>query len=630
VVENLFARLEYLESVLQEKAHAPVLEVQPAARILTASPAPVVELVDPSITIEGPETDDAATVLEFLAWGRRKDHDFHDAPENESGPRRHSTVEDDLLIPGTLADSISGPQLDLLEILLPNKEHIYQLVQFHGRCLLWYHGSYMAAILEEEVNTFYSEYNGNMRHREVNLQWVALLFAVLTGSITCASVAKASSWGFKEDERARLSKQWYNATKMCLNLSNYMETHTIYSVQAISTLTISAHILGFSNSQSVLLATASRLAQSLGIHRLGEETAAADVSSVTELKRRRKRETGRRLWIQLCTQDWFSIPFSESYSLNSAFFNTAKPLNCSDEDMYPLPQATPTITSYCNYLFEIAALIPQLQDAMASSNTPFTKYEQVLLYDEKMRKLATAYMPTFLSNAPVSPTWPVYVPWARRSLAICLAHKIIMIHRKFLGLSFTNSAFSFTRRTCIAAAKTILKEARAASDDSGPVLWIDQAFVVAAGIILCLDAFHRKPIEAEYVEHKRLGEEAIAYLSLFSTSSIAARGIKLLSFLTAELVIGEEIGHNMTSNGSSRKRANTAAADSLPPEKRTKVFNLSGFIRSINSTQLPDTPMLDESESAAEIAWGMFQESFPPQTGLGDQNLFHDFFEFEL
>jgi hypothetical protein len=616
--------------MLLEKVHAPVHDGRPTAHVLPASPAPAVGLTDTSITTDSPEGEDAATVLEFLAWGRRKDHDFHDTPENESGPRRHSTVEEELLIPGTLADSISGPQLDLLEILLPSKEHIYQLVQFHGRCLLWYHGSYMALTLEEEVNTFFSEYQGNIRRREVNLQWVALLFAILTGSITCASIAKASSWGFKEDERARLSKQWYNATKMCLNLSNYMETHTIYSVQAISTLTISAHILGFSNSQSVLLATASRLAQSLGIHRLGEEKASVDVSSVVELKRRRKRETGRRLWIQLCTQDWFSIPFSESYSLNPAFFNTAKPFNCSDEHMSSLPQTTPTITSYCNYLFEIAALIPKLQDAMANSNTPFTKYEQVLLYDEKMRKLATEYMPTFLSNAPVSPNWPVYVPWARRSLAICLAHKIIMIHRRFLGLSFTNSAFAFTRRTCIAAAKTILKEARAASDESGPVLWIDQAFVVAAGIILCLDAFHRKPNEAEYVEHKRLSEEAITYLSLFSTSSIASRGIKLLSFLTAELVMGDEVVHNTPSNGGSRKRANTDASNSLRREKRAKVFNLSGFIRSINSTELPNTPMLDESEYGAEIAWGMFQESFPPQTGLGEQNLFHDFFEFEI
>jgi hypothetical protein len=628
VVERLFARLEHLENLLQDKVHDPNSERTPVAQLSPTSPARAEEPAVPSIHTGDPKIDDAATVLEFLAWGRRKDHDFHDAPENESGPRRHSVAEEELLIPGTSADSISGPQLDLLEILLPSKEHIYKLVEFHGSCLLWYHGSYMALVFRDELDTFYSEYQGQIRHPDVNMQWLSLLFAILTGSMTCASTAKASSWGFEEHERASLSKHWYNATKICLNLSNYMEVHTIYSVEAISTLTISAHILGFSNTQSILLATATRLAQSLGIHRLGEEDISADVSSFPELKRRRRRETGRRLWIQLCTQDWFSIPFSESYSLNTTFFSTAKPLNCSDEDMSPCTQTMPTITSYCNYLFEIAMLIPQLQDAMASSNTPITRYEQVLLYDEKMRKLATEYMPTFLFNAPVSPTWPVYVPWARRSLAICLAHKIIMIHRKFLGLSFTNSAFAFTRRTCIAAAKTILKEARAASDESGPVLWIDQAFVVAAGIILCLDAFHRKPNEAEYTEHKKLGEDAIVYLSIFTTSMIAARGIKLLSFLTAELATSDEMVHNTSEN--SRKRANTDGSNSLLPEKRTKVFNLSSFIRSINASEPPNTPAAGGPESAVEVAWDIFQDMFPPQTGLGGENLFNNFFEFEL
>jgi hypothetical protein len=84
------------------------------------------------------------------------------------------------------------------------------------------------------------------------------------------------------------------------------------------------------------------------------------------------------------------------------------------------PSYVPTDASYCNYRYEIAALMPQLLDAMADCNTLFTKYEQVLKYDDKMRKLATASMPTFLSkNAPVAAEWPVHVNWGRRSLTIC-------------------------------------------------------------------------------------------------------------------------------------------------------------------------------------------------------------------
>ncbi|TLD36003.1 C6 zinc finger [Venturia nashicola] len=557
---------------------------------------------------------DSATVLEFLAWGRRKDQQFHEAPENETGPRRYSVVLEDAAIPPSLMEVITSPRLDLLEALLPSKQNVRILSEFHGESLLWYHGSYNNFNFSDELRSFYEDYQGNVRHRELNFQWLALLFAIMTGSITCASPSTAQSWGFDAAERFALSKRWYDATISCLNLANYLENHTIYSVSAIATLTISAHILGVSNTQSVLLAGAARISQSLGLHRLGEEQASQTCSD-KERMRRRKRETGRRVWCQLLTQDWFSIPFSESYSLNPSFFDTAKPLNCNDSDMQTVPNTTPTITSYCNYLYDIAHLITQLQDAMASSNTLYTKYEQVLKYDEKMRALATAYMPTFLStNAPVASTWPTY----------------IMVHRKFLGLSFTNSAFVFTRRTCIAASKTILKEARAARDDYGPVLWIDQAFVVAAGIILSLDAFHRKPDEADFAEHQRLVSQAIDYLTQFPESKISIRGLQLLSFLTSELDAIAQTGTATSAQGSRKRQADGRPDSDRRPEKRARVFNLSAFMKAMDAGQnrLPvSTPQVNEVDG---IAWETFAEMFPPQTGFGGQHLFDEFSSFDM
>lgn len=293
--------------------------------------------------------------------------------------------------------------------------------------------------------------------------------------------------------------------------------------------------------------------------------------------------------------------------------------------MAPVPAETPTVTSYCNYLYDIASLIPQLQGAMASAKTLYTKYEQVLAYDEKMRQLATAYMPTFLSaNSPVPSTLPVYVPWARRSLAIYAAHKIITIHRKFLGISFFNSAFTFTRRTCIAASKTILKEAQTATDKNGPLIWTDQAFVVAAGIVLSLDAFHRKSDEPEYAEHRNLTEEAIEYPHKFNLSMIASSGIKLLSFLVNEMDMSQDNG--LTAG--SRKRPCLENVEEHRLVKRPRVFNISSFMHSISAGPAA-TPRVDvTAESNADIAWDFFAGMFPPQTGFGD-HLFDSFFRFE-
>jgi hypothetical protein len=211
----------------------------------------------------------------------------------------------------------------MLEALFPSKAHIKQLVDYHNTSLLWYHGSYSATVFFSDLNLFFSEYQGNMRHEQLNLQWVALLFAILTGAITCASSATSRTWGFSEPEKPSLSVRWYEATVTCLNLAKYTEVHTIYSVQAIATLTIAAHLLGNSSSQSVLLASAGRISQSLGLHRLQSDPATMSRDQL------RKSEAGRRVFIQLCTQDWFQIPFSETYALNPRFINAGMPLNCT-------------------------------------------------------------------------------------------------------------------------------------------------------------------------------------------------------------------------------------------------------------------------------------------------------------
>jgi hypothetical protein len=224
-----------------------------------------------------------------------------------------------------------------------------------------------------------------------------------------------------------------------------------------------------------MLATAIRISQSLGFHRLGSPSEDHPLNTI-------KRETGRRVWTELCIQDWFSIPFSESYLIHQLDFNTDKPRNCMDEDMLSTPDEVPTIMTYHRFLYDIALLMPQMHDDISRSNTTYAKYEHVLRYDTRMRTLASKHIPPCLKSVALEPSWPRYIPWARHCLTISSAHKIIMIHRKFLWQSFTNPAFSFTRKTCIAASKTIIRAQKQAAKDDGPDLWIYHAFSVAASV----------------------------------------------------------------------------------------------------------------------------------------------------
>ncbi|USP82227.1 hypothetical protein yc1106_09501 [Curvularia clavata] len=514
-------------------------------------------------------TKDAVSILEFLAWGRRKNPYYNCvvSPEASADVRPSSRHVGDTQ-PGFSFPAINGgdSQLSILQLLLPNKRQLLELVRYHEECLLWCHCSFHAPTFRSQVEVFYSRFNGVIESPGLNLQWLALLFAVLTGSITCAPDNKSLAWGFRLRERETLSKKWFRAVFTCLNAAEYAANQSMLSVQAISTLTISAHLLGFSNMHSIHVAAVIRIAQGLGLHRITDESPGSVVD----------KECGRRLWSQLCCQDWFGIPFSDTYLINHYYSTSDQPLNCHDKDMVKVSETEPTMTTYCRLLTRIASIMPQLQDDLISCNTLFTKYEQVIKWDKQMRILASE-RPSFLLNIPIDPSWPCYISWARRSLAISSAHKIIMIHRSFLSDSFTNPAFCFTRRTCLAASKTIIKEWKLSMDDDGPSLWIHQAFSVAAAIILILDVMHRCPTEIEYGEHKQLAEDTVKLLQQRQNSMIATRGSELLLALLLEI---SDSRHTLNTRKRRHDGTQTHADPCADAGRKARQFNVSAFVKS--------------------------------------------------
>lgn len=96
-------------------------------------------------------------------------------------------------------DSEMSP-LQMLQLNLPNRRQVFQLVNRHIECLLWYHGAFYAPIFRRQLQEFYDRYNGLIENEGLSLQWVALLFSVLTGAMTCAGNT-AQEWGFGDIEQ---------------------------------------------------------------------------------------------------------------------------------------------------------------------------------------------------------------------------------------------------------------------------------------------------------------------------------------------------------------------------------------------------------------------------------------------
>ena len=557
------------------------------------------------------EVEDAARVLNFLTWGRYKISDVDGKAEKFlREPHMTRNLDSSPWQSTNGFTTAEAAQIAFLQLLLPSTRQILGAVDYSDKCLLWYHGAYHAPTFRKELQEALTQCGGSLRIERLNLQWAALLFAVLASCMVSSPIAVSERWGFHKNERAKLSKEWYKAAVSCLHVGGYMSNHNLYAVQAICTLTLSAHTLGFSADQSILIGAGLRLAQSLGLHRLAhtkDETIdleqEPDVLPDELYKKTLTKLLGRRLWMHVCCHDWFSIPFAESYNINLLHFTTIKPAHLDDDTMKVLPADQPSLSSYLSFLFDIASLLPQLQDAFVASNTTYTKYEAVLEFDSKMRALANEKIPKMYSmKEPLDPSWPEYIHWARRSITICIAHKLMMIHRKFLGRSFTNPAFAFTRRTCCQAAKTILKEAKQVHDDEGPTLWIDTAFSIAAGITLSLDLLHRTKDEPEYDEHRRLIEGTIDMLQKFDNSVIAKRGISLLtSLLTEHQRMETEAANTPASNTDTsktpikRKRSSAekiVADGAFSSHKREKLDlpKIANAIRAAeNATNSPNT-----------------------------------------
>jgi hypothetical protein len=313
-----------------------------------------------------------------------------------------------------------------LQLLLPSLDHIWKLVDYHEVYLLWYHCCYHGPTFRSELESVIAEQEDQttLNVGGLHLRWLALLFSIMAGSLTCTSERRLREWGFSKSEAVKLSLQWYKAAITCLNHGEWMSDHDIYSVQAVTTLTMSAHPLGRSTELSVLLGAALKIAQALGLDKLGYNAVLETIDETSSKEQRHRsirRELGRKLWSQLCVQDWMSLPSAGSHNINPSHFTTTRPSSRDHLTMDPLPATFPTYISYGNYLFEIAKLVVQHHEAVLQSTTPFTKYQHTLDYDTQMRDLATKGMPRYFHvMEPVDALWPAWVHWARSVLRSAL------------------------------------------------------------------------------------------------------------------------------------------------------------------------------------------------------------------
>ncbi|RYN39978.1 hypothetical protein AA0114_g11156 [Alternaria tenuissima] len=428
-----------------------------------------------------------------------------------------------------------------LQSILPSKDKLMLIVDYYTEYMVyWIGGIFHAPSFRRKLLAAYGQ-SSELDLQSLDWKWTALLFAILSSSIIGSAEGVSASWGYSLDDKVQLARVWGAASISCLNLGNYTSQYSIHSVQTIYIMHAYEHLVGSTNQWIALRSVGVVIAKGLGLHRLGPHP---DDERITELTPDQKeafieREIGRRVWYGVVSQEWLCCTSQAAYTLTLQWrhFTSARPRMLDEETMTPLSNpATPTVTAVGHYFFDYAAVLLDVHNTMVGllDKDDATKYAAILKHDGEMRATCTEKVPACLSpRTPYDPNWPQWVTWARRLHQASVNHKIIMIHQNFLSKSFKDLRYTYSRWACMTAAQNIINIYNA-RDANEPQWWVEQAFVVTAGICMILELFHRAEADGEAQEYQLYVKKAVRFLQLFYTSSVAVHGVRLLMSLLQE------------------------------------------------------------------------------------------------
>ncbi|KAK1518679.1 serine carboxypeptidase [Colletotrichum costaricense] len=471
------------------------------------------------------------TALEHMAWGRSYGNCYPHLHCN-CHQRRDHTIEASTtgLSPSLGLSDHTVPPL----ALLPERVTAEILISFHLEHIAWHHNSLHCPTFLQQCTTFWATGVYDQP------QWLALYSAVLSSSL----LSWQNSWKHRDAYPLTLPacspQDLFNFMVDTLYKAHFLQHVSIYSIQAIVISTEVAHNLGLSQLNATLFSAAIRIAECLGIHKITK--CGLDLQTRDEIwDDTLQREVGRRVWLQMVIQDHFAIPFTDSYGINPSHYSTSFPRNANDADLIDTSEDVLTVSTYTRVLGGIAQLMPELADGMGplrAQKPAREQYAHVLRMDQKMREKVQSIPRFLLQKDELLEGQCAWLGVARQSLAITAAEKIVMIHRPFLFLSFQSDSYIHTRRTCVAAAVTILREHKSIVESGEVSLWTHIAFSITAAIILsfeviCDQSKERDSRQEGYLDAIRDAREHL--LGRTTSDILAHRGVVLIDAIFSEV-----------------------------------------------------------------------------------------------
>ncbi|AFR98714.2 hypothetical protein C343_06699 [Cryptococcus neoformans C23] len=386
---------------------------------------------------------------------------------------------------------------------LPSTFLSTRLVTFAVEALGFLHGTIHGPSFLQEHSKFIEE-KDSQGILFMGTAWLGFYFSQLTLALHHLPALTTDAWGICNPKS--LAQLWFNTSLQLLWSSDFMVSPDIMSLHTICALSCVFYAYGPPVFGSILTAAGVRLAQTLQINQIHDETlcksaektdpcrvhgvAAIHIGGCPDML---DREIRRRLWWFLLYRDWLSLPAGFPYIVAAESLQSPDPLNLSDHHLVshgPVvvpPVWVPTTASFHLARTRIARLTHQFFIAYRSLERHDPKrYEVVRSTDSSFARLFED-MPFFNpggdgqnSSSPEVASW---LPFARHLVLSLVAHKRLLLFRDHFAMAFSNSAYGEARDMCVARALEILDIRRAYPQPSYLIPEMSSHWAAAANVL---------------------------------------------------------------------------------------------------------------------------------------------------
>ncbi|WRT70065.1 uncharacterized protein IL334_007059 [Kwoniella shivajii] len=458
--------------------------------------------------------DSVALVLEDFAMG-------HIANKERAGRRQDPKISNQLYQAVSKAVSI-----------LPDAGRSLFLINFYFTHIDW--------------NTKFNRFASLSKERmsaEVRPEWLTVHLMVLCLSVHLLANSERQILGIRGDQWQEIARGLFLASQDVLFASSFLSRHSIEHLQYDADDAADSHW--------ALIGSAVKIAQNLGLHRLGREDQGSTTKWPKPWQNALHREIGRHVWWNIVFLDWsHALSHGMTYCVHSRQNLTSFPANINTADLTahtslsPLPLSQYTTASYTIFRLRFLVLYKEHIDHLVK-NQP-ADYAFLTRMDSRFVALRDG-LPTYFQNDENSKRLATELNTpciVSESIAIRMiaANRLLRLHRPYLVLGYQDPKYRQSTEQCVRSARTLLTLYETARITAPTLVnyWLVLFYAFAAAVVIFIQLCHSDREGRE--ECKILLFRAMDLFRAVREVSAAARNavVILESLLTAEASLAAE------------------------------------------------------------------------------------------